>query len=220
MARVRERADTRDAVRSLAADADTFVRTQAVQWMIEGGDRGALPLLAALSRHDPVSTVRTAALNAMSALSESTVEMYTYLVELKDPRPMDFYFRGYAYLSIGRHAEARADFDEGIARVRSGADYDSEIHGKLLYKRGYVHEKLDRREEARADYEEAIRVRSDLGPAYAGRGLMRLADGDTAGAIEDFERCLKVYDAVAVDVPHEHSEGEIRRALREARGER
>jgi len=96
--------------------------------------------------------------------------------------------RGVALSALDRPAEALADFERVLGRMRDPS---------IFYARGMAHLKLRNMRAASADFEAALDLNPRYAPAYYGRGLIHHVAGQTIRARDDYERALSIDPGLA-----------------------
>jgi tetratricopeptide (TPR) repeat protein len=110
------------------------------------------------------------------------IAAFSKVIEMQ-PRIADAYYsRALSLQDLGQHSEALVDLDFALELKPQDAD--------TLYAQGVSLRKLKRQEEAFEAYSAAIRIADGYPEASDGRGKIRYAKGDYAGAIADFSDCL------------------------------
>jgi eukaryotic-like serine/threonine-protein kinase len=92
-----------------------------------------------------------------------------------------------AHCNLGSALQALGKHDEAVSEFREAARLQPE-NAQAHYNLGNILRSLGRRGEAAAAYREAIRARPDHAEAHCNLGLIRLAEGDYAGAVDLLRR--------------------------------
>lgn len=91
---------------------------------------------------------------------------------------------GYRFLSDGQLSLAQKVF-RGLVALDPNDAYFHGVLGSIAHRRGA-------REDAARHYDRALEINPFAGSVLAGRGELRLAQGDLPGALEDLARCLEL----------------------------
>ena len=135
---------------------------------------------------------RAAAYHALGD-EDSAVRDYDQVVQAR-PNAVTYTDRGHAFITVGRYAAAKSDFQKALSLATS-----SDQHRLAYLGLADTHRALREYEEAASYYTAAIALDSNDWNAYYGRGVALLAEEEYGRALEDFDQVisLKPHDAGA-----------------------
>jgi lipoprotein NlpI len=154
------------------------------RWIVVLLAQFVLILLPAGGRPDTVAELLTKAKAALAREQADEAARFAGQAISAEPRNVDAYLlRAAAYSTMGRHADAVADYDRVIAiEPKTALAYD---------KRGSEHFKLGHMENAIADFDRFLRFRPEEEPGHWRRGIAYYYAGrykDGAKQFEGYER--------------------------------
>jgi Tfp pilus assembly protein PilF len=170
-----------------------------------------------------VAGAMTAATVHQVGIWKDSIRLWTHVIEQRPERiQLAYYYRGLAFLNMGRPGEAIGDFDRAIAMDPNFRDaflnrgtafenmgrYDRAIEDfnaaiavspsyETYYNRGIAFEKTGRLDKAIADYHDAIAMDPSRDEAYLAMGRVQGKTGSFDKAIEYFTRAIIIDPANA-----------------------
>ncbi len=113
-----------------------------------------------------------------------SVQEFTKALQYSPTEPGYYFLRGRAYLALGKHSEAVADYTK-VIQFASSAQEKSNLP-TVYHNRGLAYGLLKKNTLAIADLTMAIKLKSDYASAYKIRGLIYQQMGNSKSAKTDF----------------------------------
>lgn len=117
---------------------------------------------------------------------DAAIKDYNEAIRLQSGRGMTYHYRGIAHAAQGDYPKATDDYDRAIDYIIS--PYNAPAHSD----RGITRAMQGNHDGAMADFDKAIHLQPDYDAAYLNPGHERVAQGDYAGAIDDYKQYLEL----------------------------
>jgi eukaryotic-like serine/threonine-protein kinase len=161
----------------------------AYQYLGRDRDARAAYLQATQLGGNPSALANLALLEYRRGRYREAAQGYAEAIRRDPNNPVGLRNLGDAYRKIGRHADARAAYEQGLA-VTDRMLAVNPHSAQTLQTRGILLAKLERREEALAAVDAALRLAPNDADVLYERAVVLLMAGDTAGALSGLERAI------------------------------